>query len=138
MDDAPKTLAGFRTVVVPDGARWILDKFNSLCPNGEYCMCNQKGERINSTMLRRRFYYICEKLHIPPKSPHKIRKTYGSILLDNGLDTKFIESQMGHSNVAVTENYYHRNRRKLEQKQEIINSVPEFQNPYFGYISVYQ
>ena len=137
IDDSPKTMAGFRTVVVPESAKWILDKFNSICTDNEFCMCNRKNERVNSTMLRRRFYYICEKLGIPPKSPHKIRKTYGSILLDNGLDNKLIEGQMGHTNISVTENYYHRNRRRLQQKQDIINNIPEFHNQYFAYTTVY-
>ena len=44
------------------------------------------------------------------KSPHKIRKTYGSILLDNHIDNKLIIEQMGRTDIRCTEEHYHRNR----------------------------
>ncbi len=37
-----------------------------------------------------------------------------------------IESQMGHTNIAVTENFYHRDRKRIEQKMRIINSISDF------------
>lgn len=33
---------------------------------------------------------------------------------------------MGHSDITTSEKYYHRNRKTLKKKSEIINSIPEF------------
>lgn len=126
VDDFPKTPAGYRTVIVPTSQKWIVDKIKLLNPFGEYIFLDSKGNRMNTVKMRKRLYLICEKVGIKPRSPHKIRKTYGSILLDQGLDRKLIEGQMGHTSIACTEEYYHRNRKKLDEKQAIIDSLPEF------------
>ncbi len=69
---------------------------------------------------------VCKKLNIYHKSPHKIRKTYGTILLDNHIDNKLIMGQMGHTDIVCTENHYHRNRKSIDQKSQIISSIPDF------------
>lgn len=76
--------------------------------------------------MRMRLKRICKKRNIYHKSSHKIRKTYGTILLDNHIDNKLIMSQMGHTDIACTENHYHRNRKSLDKKSEIISNIPDF------------
>lgn len=79
---------------------------------------------VNS--IRTRLRTVCNKLGIYPKSPHKIRKTYGTLLLDNNIDRRLITDVMGHTDILCTENHYHRNRRTLEAKQQILSNIPEF------------
>ena len=76
--------------------------------------------------MRMRLKRVCKKLNIYHKSPHKIRKTYGTILLDHNVDNRLIMEQMGHTDIACTENHYHRNRRSLDAKSQILSSIPEF------------
>lgn len=121
----PKTDAGIRDVIIPDAYLWILDKIKELNPDGEYLM-STNGERMHTYAFRRRLYRICNKLHIQRKSPHKLRKTYGSILLDNNVDTTVIIQQMGHTDIRCTENHYHRNRKDNDRKSEILSNLPEF------------
>ena len=97
-----------------------------LNPFGEYIFVGQKKQRINVSSVRTRLNTITGKLGIAHKSPHKIRKTYGSILLDNNLDREFVKTQMGHSQISMTENVYHRNRRDIEKKQNMISQIPDF------------
>lgn len=122
----PKSAAGVRTVVVPETYSWLLNKIRLCNPFEEYIFCDANGNRMTTNCIRRRVERMCKTLNIVRKSPHKIRKTYGSILLDNNVDRRFITSQMGHTDIATTENYYHRNRRSIEEKSEILNKVPEF------------
>lgn len=82
--------------------------------------------RYDTQSVRRRLNRICGKLGIKPKSPHKIRKTYGSILLDNGIDRRTILDQMGHSSIGVTERNYHRNRKTIEEKADKISKISDF------------
>lgn len=122
----PKTSAGVRTVIVPDNYTWLCAKIKLLNPFGEYVFVDDSGKRITTHVIRHRLDYVCKKTGIYHKSPHKIRKTYGSILLDNNIDNMLIIEQMGHTNISCTENHYHRNRRTLERKKQIISEIPEF------------
>ncbi len=123
--ETPKSQAGIRTVIIPQEYSWVADTIRQTNPEEEYIFV-KNGKRMTTNAIRRRLARLCTKLNIYQKSPHKIRKTYGSILLDNHVDNLLIIQQMGHTDISCTENYYHRNRKKLEQKSMIISSLPEF------------
>lgn len=123
--DFPKSAAGVRTVPIPADYAWLLKKIRLLNPFGEYVFMGRNG-RMTANSVRTRLRTVCNKLGIYPKSPHKIRKTYGSILLDNNIDHRLITDVMGHTDILCTENHYHRNRKTLEVKQNILSKIPEF------------
>ena len=123
----PKTRAGVRDVVVPAGYEWLIKNLSYGKPD-EFVFKNDKGERLTTNSIRRRLTTICKELGIVHKSPHKIRKTYGSILLDNNVDRRLIMTQMGHSDIRCTETNYHRNRRNNKKKSEIISNIPDFKS----------
>lgn len=122
----PKSEAGVRTVIIPEDYAWLCSKIRALNPFGEYIFTDKSGKRMTTNCIRRRQERNCKKLGIYKKSPHKIRKTYGTILLDYNVDNRLIMEQMGHTDISCTENHYHRNRRGIEQKSHIISSIPEF------------
>ena len=122
-----KTEAGNRIVIVPDKYNWIIIKLHEINPNNTYIFTNKSGKRLNSACFRKRMYRICEKLGIKPKSPHKARKTYVSILLDNHVDLKMVQTIVGHTENSCTETSYHIDRKSLNTKMEVISSLPEFQ-----------
>lgn len=122
----PKSQAGVRTAVIPYEYEWLVKKIQLLNPFSEYIFVNKNGERLHTHSIRMRLRRVCDKLGIYRKSPHKIRKTYGTILLDNKIDNQLIIGQMGHTNILCTENHYHRNRRSIERKTQIISSIPDF------------
>ena len=124
----PKSAAGVRNVIIPDDYKWLCDKISALNPDGEFIFTDDTGKRMTTNCFRRREERNCKKLGIFCKSPHKIRKTYGSILLDNNVDKRLIEDVMGHSNISVTEGHYHRNRKTIDRKSIILSSIPEFQS----------
>lgn len=123
----PKSDAGVRVVIVPSGYEWLCGRIKELNAFGEYIFTDVKGNRLSTQAVRMRLKRICKKLNIYHKSPHKIRKTYGSILLDNHVDNMLITGQMGHTDITTTENHYHRNRKTLEKKTRILSSIPELQ-----------
>ncbi|MGN1231526.1 MAG: tyrosine-type recombinase/integrase, partial [Anaerotignum sp.] len=124
--DFPKTEAGVRTVLVPPDYSWLMDRIRLQNPFGDYIFV-ENGKHLTTNTFRTRLRSICKKLDIVNKSPHKIRKTYGTILLDNNIDEKFITGQMGHTNILCTEQHYHRNRKTINQKAALLGSIPEFQ-----------
>lgn len=125
--DFPKTKAGFREVVVPKDYWFLLTKMKAMNPFGDYVFADDQGKRITTNVIRRRQERICRKLGIRQKSPHKVRKTVSTILLDEKLDNNIIVRQMGWTNIMTGENHYHRNRKSVDKKIEIISGIPEFQ-----------
>ena len=121
----PKTAAGYRTVVLPTDYIWVMDKLRKMNPFTEYIFV-EDGQRVHTYYFRNRLQTICEKTKCVKKSPHKIRKTYGSILLDNHVDNRLVLGQMGHTDIMCTENHYHRNRKNEYAKQMILSNIPEF------------
>jgi len=120
-----KTQAGNREIVVPSNYQWFLRNLKVYSENKEWVFM-EKDKRLTTLLIRKRVYKMCKDTNIYKKSPHKIRATYDTILLDAHLDKRFIKDQMGHSDITTSEKYYHRNRKSIEKKSEIINSIPEF------------
>lgn len=125
--DSPKTSAGNRKIVVPRNFSQFIQRLYFASSKTEY-LFEEDGCRITSLLVRKRLYRICNSMGITRRSPHKIRKTYDSILLDANLDQKFVMGQMGHASIQVSENNYHRDRKKVAQKRELIDSVKELRN----------
>lgn len=127
--DFPKTQAGWRAVVIPQAYQWIYDAFRNLNAGieSEYIMVREDGSRLNTNCMRHRMYRVCKEVGILPRSPHKIRKTYCSILSDYKVSEKLIIDQMGHTSILISNQFYNRNRQKLAEKEKIISAIPEFQ-----------
>lgn len=121
----PKSEAGVRNIVIPQGCVWIIQKLRSMTVFNEY-MFTRDGHRLNTCTFRKRLYRVCEKTNCVKKSPHKIRKTYCTILLDHSVDNQMVISQMGHADIKCSENFYHRDRKTLAEKQEIMDNIQEF------------
>lgn len=120
--DFPKTDAGIRDVIVPDQCLWILKRIKALNPFGEYVF-ERNGERLKAHNFRTRMGTVCKHTNSVQKSPHKIRKTYGTILIDSGLEESMIISQMGHTEIRTTKDYYYKNRKSVSGRTASINNV---------------
>lgn len=120
--DFPKTDAGIRDVVLPDNFKWVLRKIRLQNSFGKY-LFEQDGERIRTYVFRNRLYTVCRKIEATKKSPHKARKTYGSILIDSGVPESTVINQMGHTDIKTTKKHYYKNRRNTIQIKEEINKV---------------
>jgi len=124
--DYPKTKSGIREIVIPSSYRWLIRNLHQRSADGEYVFTDVKGNRIPTYKIRKREYAVCRKVGVHKKSPHKIRATYDTILLDAKVDNRMIKDQMGHADIRTSEINYHRNRKSHERKTAIIDSIPEF------------
>lgn len=113
---------GFRKVVLTKKAVLIMKKLYMLNPQSEYLFV-EDGHRVKSTAFSRKLRKICRYVGVKPKSMHKIRKTYGTKLLNAGVDEKLIEKQMGHTDITTTKNYYYFNNHTVEDAKNIITSA---------------
>lgn len=119
----PKTEAGIRKAIVPTKYEWIIDDIMKLNQDGEY-LFEKNGTRIKSYSFRRRLNYICEaKINIKPKSPHKIRKTYGTLLIDSRIKESSIIESMGHTDINTTKGHYYFSMENIDERRNELDSV---------------
>ena len=121
----PKTTAGIREIVIPSSYSWLLKEL-LIRSMGQEFVFEENGKRLTTLLIRKRIYSICKKVGVYKKSPHKIRATYDTILLDSGVDKRTVKDQMGHSDIAVSEKNYHRNRKSIKNKAAIIDAIADF------------
>ena len=120
--DRPKTDAGIRDIIITDDNLWIIRKLKNLNPFGEFLL-QENGERIKSYVFRNRLYLNCKKVNAVRKSPHKIRKTYGSKIYDSNIEESIICGQMGHTDISCLKKHYYYNRLNKQEKTEKLNMV---------------
>ena len=123
INEHTKTDAGNRDLIIPSAAYETFKAIISLNSNGEY-LFEYKGKRIRGNTFNKRLNLICQKLGLPHRTMHKIRKTYGTTLIDAKVDEGFIKEQMGHSDITTTKKlYYFSNKTEKNKTIQIENAI---------------
>jgi integrase len=65
-----------------------------------------RGPMNYSNMVQRHFWKALKKAEIPRIRFHDLRHTFASLLIEQGENIKYIQSQLGHSSPTVTLNVY--------------------------------
>ena len=123
--ESPKTPTGDRYVVMTDGAKETWDRILAMSDATEY-LFERKGKRLRSRVFYNRIIKICDILGIPRRSTHKIRKTYGTELLNSGVDEKLVTGQMGHVDISTTKGHYYYDNKTVNRKVEILNKAMSY------------
>lgn len=123
--DNCKTDAGDRYIYLTDSALMTIQKIRFMNPFNEYMMV-ENGKRINTNVFNGRLKLACEKVGIPVRTMHKLRKTYGTTLIDNGVDESLIMEQMGHKDISTTRKYYYYANKDSESKRKQIENAINF------------
>lgn len=121
----PKSSAGDRYVYCTDNAKETINAILELNPKGVY-LFEENGKRLNESSFANTITWMNKVLKIPQRSMHKIRKTYGTTLIDGGVDESIIIEQMGHSDIHCTKQYYYFSNKNREKKREQISKAVTF------------
>ena len=92
-------------------------------PTPKEFLFEDNGKRIKIRGFSGALRSTCKNLNIPFRPMHKIRKTYGTILLDNRVSETLVAKQMGHSDIATTRKYYYRNNKLQNHNVEEIENA---------------
>ena len=118
--DFPKSDAGDRYIILSDNAKKTVNMILAICDTGDFLFM-ENGKRIRSNAFRRKLMRVCKELNIEYRSNHKIRKTYGTMLIDSNVDEAVVAEMLGHTDIATTKKYYYFSNKGEEKKREQIN-----------------
>lgn len=127
VQETTKTEAGDRIVYLPKQYQYLLTNLWWSSSSTEFVF-DFNGKRVHTNAIRKKLKRICTEVGVPYKPPHKIRKTFCSILFGNDVDSSFIISQMGHADISVSEIFYHKNRNTDAENVEVLSAISEFAN----------
>lgn len=81
-----------------------------------FLFLTKKGKKIYPKFVYRIvFYYLSRITTNKKKSPHVLRHTFATHMLNNGADLNAIKEILGHSNLSATQIYSHNSINKLKQ-----------------------
>lgn len=107
-----------RIVYYGDYAEEVLNKYlkTHIRKDNNYLFLNSKGEQITDGGIRYIIDNIMKKLSIKTHvTPHVLRHTFATDMLNNGCDIKVVQELLGHSSLKATEIYTHVTNEHLKE-----------------------
>jgi integrase/recombinase XerD len=122
---------GHKERIVPFGrqAEQSLNNYLKGCRMGllkgkasEYMFLNRYGRRLSRQGVWKIIKAYGQKIGVSHKlSPHIIRHSFATHMIENGADLRSIQMILGHSNITTTEIYTHIARDKLKQVYDLFH-----------------
>jgi integrase/recombinase XerC len=83
--------------------------------NGDRLIINDKGLPVYPRLVQRLVRkYLSMGTTLEKRSPHLLRHTFATHMLNNGADLNAVKELLGHANLAATEIYTHNTYEKLK------------------------
>lgn len=100
---------------INDYRKFILKERNS-----EYVFVNYNGEKMSRQGFFKILKQLCKQNNISKEiSPHILRHSFATHLLNNGADLRVIQELLGHASITTTEIYSHISKEKIKKDYEL-------------------
>jgi integrase/recombinase XerC len=81
-----------------------------------FLLLTEKGKKLNPSLVYKRINTLISSVtSLEKRSPHILRHTFATHMLNNGADLNVIKELLGHANLSATEVYTHNSVEKLKQ-----------------------
>lgn len=100
-------------------SQFLFDKKNNNYKKNNYLFLNKNGSSLSARFIRILLDKYLKKAEINKKiSPHSIRHSFASHMLQEGAGIREVQELMGHENISTTQIYTHLNLKKLKKDYE--------------------
>ena len=80
-----------------------------------YLLLTQKGKKLYPSLVYKQVnHYLSQVTSLDKKSPHVLRHTFATHMLNNGADLNAIKELLGHASLSATQVYTHNTIDKLK------------------------
>lgn len=106
-----------RIIPIPEMLVLFIRQYNELNTySSEYLILTDKGEQAYPMFIQRTIKKQLGEISTSEKlSPHILRHSYATHLLNRGADLNAIKELLGHANLAATQVYTHNSMEKLKE-----------------------
>ncbi len=96
--------------------QWYQEEFAGAIQSSGFFFPNNRGTRLTEQSVRQMLDQIAKCAGVTEKvTPHMFRHTVATLLLEAGVDIRYIQQFLGHSSISITEIYTHVSTNKQRE-----------------------
>lgn len=117
---ALEVLRGYLADARPSLAARRRDTCECVVCDASALFLNDHGARMSAALMRKRFARLLKAAGIEKDaSPHAVRHTFATQLLEGGADLRSVQEMLGHASLSTTQIYTHLTLERLREASEL-------------------